>query len=69
MNLSDFILALLSSIYFILKQSCQKFESSDDLDPEGIPFSKEWEVQTFMLASIRDCIASIQTAKKESSNE
>ena len=69
MTLSKFILELLQFIACLLVNSMRTYENSGDVDADGIPFSKEYYTQSFLLAALRDCVREVSNAIKESEED
>ena len=57
MSLSKFIYLLLQAIIKILIESMKVYESSGDLDSDGVPLDSEYGHQSFLLALLRDCVS------------
>lgn len=65
MSLSKFVIKLLGFLIEILVESCEYYEKETDCDADGIPFSEEYERQSFLLAAIRDCIKCVESANNQ----
>lgn len=62
---SKWILIILKSLIQIVLDSMQEMEKSGDVDADGVPLSKEYDTQGFILASLRDIVNTINEDENE----
>lgn len=51
---TKWILIILKALITIVLDSMHEIEQSGDKDADGVPLSKEYDVQGYILASLRD---------------
>lgn len=56
---TKWILIILKSLIQIVLDSMKEMENSGDVDADGVPLSKEYDKQGFILASLRDIVKTI----------
>lgn len=62
---TKWILIILKSLIQIILDSMQEMEKSGDVDADGVPLSKEYDLQGYILASLRDIVKTITENENE----
>lgn len=62
---TKWILIILKSLIQIVLDSMKEMENSGDVDADGVPLSKEYDRQGFILASLRDIVNAINENENE----
>lgn len=62
---TKWILIILKSLIQIVLDSMKEMENGGDVDADGVPLSKEYDKQGFILASLRDIVKTINEDEDE----
>lgn len=57
---TKWILIVLKALIQCIFDSMKEMEKSGDVDADGVPFSKEYDKQGFILAKLREIISDVE---------